>query len=106
MGSKIYWKQYDKPVKVFDPIMKVEREIIGKFICEDERIIHFDFVGAASFTSPLMKCMAIFIFKDGRKEETEIDLFISDLILSESDNPAKTQQDFYILQAEQFLSTL
>lgn len=106
MGEIIYWKKYDEPIRMFDPVLKCERERLGEFVCKDERVIYFDFVGGFSPTGPTIRCYAVFVFKDGSEHREEINLAMPMHELMAAADPEKMQQDFYILQAEQYLQSL
>lgn len=54
MGDIIYWKKFDEPKIVFDPVSKKDKEITGEWICGDDRVDAFTVYGCMSGTGTQM----------------------------------------------------
>lgn len=90
MSKVIYWKKFRKPKKVFDPIMQVEREINGKYVCTDERVAEVGLLGYLS-DSPKNNTMGLrleMLFKNGNRKSfiaKEIHNKIDEELISEAE---------------------
>lgn len=91
MAELIYWNKYETPKpyshKIGDKVYS--GEISGEYICADERVESFTFIGFLSeFPSDaIANLMAMFIFKDGSRHEKNIEL-------SDDENHIKQAGDF------------
>jgi hypothetical protein len=91
----IYWKQYDKPKVVYDPIFKTEREFHGEWLSTDGRVEWFAILGGVS-ARPVDAKMKIFgemLLKDGTRQsfyEDEIDNKVEERIIERAEQYLKS----------------
>lgn len=52
MGEIIYWKKYDEPKMVYDPVRRKDVEVSGEFVCNDDRVAAFTIFGHMSVIIP------------------------------------------------------
>lgn len=99
MGNVIYWKQYDEPKKVYDPLFRCEREVSGQYECTDERVESFWIIGSMSAKPKDERAYlkGNLYFKNGDRWETP------NVIYSELTSEQITQD--LISRAEQYLQS-
>lgn len=68
MADIIYWENYKEPKKVYDPVMKVDREINGKWVCKDPRVEWFSLFGYLKSNSEQMGIKAELLLKNGDRK--------------------------------------
>lgn len=95
MGKIIYYQEFSSPKVFYDPVLKIDREIIGEYVCTDDRVEHFSIVGSmgAKKDSP-MKVSGELVLKNGERKSFQVD---------EIDNKVEEK---IIEQAEEYLTQL
>ena len=95
-GNIIFWKPFKRPTTYYDPILKCEQKVNGRYICKDSRVKNVGLVGYmnAIIGDPEMGLRLDLLFKNGDRKS-----FIAKEIKDGIDKQL-------ISEAQQFLKTL
>lgn len=92
MGEIIYWNKFRKPKVVYDPILKLNREVNGQYVCKDERVESFWLVGYVKSDNTMGMRGELLLKNNQRKsfEASEIHNKVDEDLVSQAEEYLKT----------------